>query len=56
VWEPNLTAAANEDHKGYHGLLGDFVRVVRGEATDAPNIADGVHAMKLLERVIASAT
>ena len=25
VWEPNLTAAANEDHKGYHALLGDFV-------------------------------
>ena len=56
VWEPNLTAAANEDHKGYHALLGDFVRVVRGEPNAAPTIADGARAMKLLERVIASAT
>jgi myo-inositol 2-dehydrogenase / D-chiro-inositol 1-dehydrogenase len=51
VWEPNLTAAANEDHKGYHALLGEFVRAVR-EATDAPNIADGVRAMRLLENVL----
>jgi myo-inositol 2-dehydrogenase/D-chiro-inositol 1-dehydrogenase len=51
VWEPNLTAAANEDHKGYHALLGDFVRAVRGEP-GAPTIADGARAMELLEEVI----
>jgi myo-inositol 2-dehydrogenase/D-chiro-inositol 1-dehydrogenase len=51
VWEPNLTAAANEDHKGYHALLGDFIRAVRGEP-GAPTIADGARAMELLEQVI----
>lgn len=55
VWEPNWTAAANEDHKGYHALLGDFVKAARGEANAAPTIADGARAMKLLERVISSA-
>ncbi len=49
VWEPNLTAAANEDHKGYHGLLAAFVRRVQGEESDAPDIADGVRAMRVLE-------
>ena len=53
VWEPNLTAAANEDHKGYHALLGDFVRAARGDVTAAPTIEDGARAMALLERVIA---
>ena len=52
VWEPNMTAAANEDHKGYHGLLAAFVRAVRGEANDAPTIADGVRAMRVLEAVV----
>ncbi|KFC61579.1 putative dehydrogenase [Bosea sp. LC85] len=52
VWEPNLTAAANEDHKGYHALLGDFVRAARGEPTTAPNAADGAAAMALLEQVV----
>lgn len=52
VWEPNLTAAANEDHKGYHALLGDFVRAARGEQTMAPNAADGAAAMALLEQVV----
>jgi myo-inositol 2-dehydrogenase/D-chiro-inositol 1-dehydrogenase len=51
VWEPNLTAAANEDHKGYHALLGEFVRAAR-ERTDAPTIADGARAMRLLEQAI----
>lgn len=53
VWEPNLTAAANEDHKGYHALLGDFVRAARGESTAAPSAADGAAAMALLEQVVA---
>jgi len=51
VWEPNLTAAANEDHKGYHALLGDFVRSLR-EPVDVPTIADGARAMQLLEQAI----
>jgi len=36
VWELNLTAAANEDHKGYHALLSAFLAAVRGEPNDAP--------------------
>ena len=45
VWEPNHTAAANEDHKGYHALLAAFLRRVAGEPSDAPDIADGARAM-----------
>ncbi len=54
IWEPNLTAAANEDHKGYHALLAAFLRRVRGEPSDAPEIADGVRAMRVLEAMIRS--
>jgi myo-inositol 2-dehydrogenase/D-chiro-inositol 1-dehydrogenase len=54
VWEPNLTAAANEDHKGYHALLGEFVRAVH-EPVDVPTISDGARAMQLLEQVIGGA-
>jgi myo-inositol 2-dehydrogenase / D-chiro-inositol 1-dehydrogenase len=52
VWEPNLTVAANEDHKGYHALLGDFLAAVRGEVVDAPDAASGARAMALLERMM----
>jgi myo-inositol 2-dehydrogenase/D-chiro-inositol 1-dehydrogenase len=52
VWEPNLTAAANEDHKGYHALLTAFLRRVNGEPSDAPEIKAGVQAMKVLEAMI----
>lgn len=52
VWEPNLTAAANEDHKGYHALMAAFLARVRGEPSDAPDIADGVRAMRVLEAMI----
>ncbi len=55
VWEPNLTAAANEDHKGYHALLGDFVRAARGEAVTIPDAADGARAMALMEEALAIA-
>jgi len=55
VWEPNLTAAANEDHKGYHALLAAFLARVRGAASDAPEIADGVRAMRVLEAMVRSA-
>jgi myo-inositol 2-dehydrogenase / D-chiro-inositol 1-dehydrogenase len=53
-WEPNFTAAANEDHKGYHALLAAFLRRVRGETSDAPDIADGVRAMRVLEAMMRS--
>ena len=54
VWEPNLTAAANEDHKGYYALLSAFLACVRGEPSDAPDIEDGVRAMQVLEMMLQS--
>jgi myo-inositol 2-dehydrogenase / D-chiro-inositol 1-dehydrogenase len=54
VWEPNLTAAANEDHKGYHALFAAFLARLRGEATDVPEIADGARAMRVLEACVRS--
>ena len=54
VWEPNLTVAANEDHKGYHALIGDFLAAVRGEKVDAPDAAAGAAAMGLLGQMIAA--
>jgi myo-inositol 2-dehydrogenase/D-chiro-inositol 1-dehydrogenase len=54
MWEPNLTAAANEDHKGYHALLSAFLAAVRGEPNDAPTIVDGVAAMRVLEALTRS--
>jgi myo-inositol 2-dehydrogenase / D-chiro-inositol 1-dehydrogenase len=53
-WEPNLTVAANEDHKGYHGLLGAFLSAIEGRPNDAPTIADGARAMRVLEAMIRS--
>lgn len=49
TWKPNFTAAANEDFKGYHALLGDVVPALCGEKTAAPTIHDGVIAMERLE-------
>jgi myo-inositol 2-dehydrogenase / D-chiro-inositol 1-dehydrogenase len=54
IWEPNLTAAANEDHKGYFALLSAFLAAVRGEPNDAPTIVDGVVAMRVLEAMVRS--
>ena len=54
IWEPNQTAAANEDHKGYHALLAAFLARVRGENSDAPTIDAGVQAMRVLEAMIRS--
>jgi len=54
LWEPNQTAAANEDHKGYHALLGAFLRAVRGEENDAPDIVAGARAMRVLEAMVRS--
>lgn len=56
LWEPNQTAAANEDHKGYHALLSAFMARVAGEPSDAPDIHDGVKAMRVLEAMIRSMT
>ena len=53
VWTPNFTAAANEDHKGYHALLLDVAAKIRGESEAAPQILDGWLAMQRLERMIA---
>lgn len=52
VWEPNHTAAANEDHKGYAALFADFLAAVRGSPTMAPTAGDGARAMSLLEQAI----
>ncbi|MEJ1156906.1 Gfo/Idh/MocA family protein [Prosthecomicrobium sp. N25] len=54
TWKPNFTAAANEDHKGYHALLADAVAALKGEQSAAPTIADGALAMTWLERLRAS--
>lgn len=51
-WTPNFTAAANEDHKGYNALIRDVAGALRGEASVAPTIEDGVRAMANLERMI----
>ena len=53
VWTPNFTAAANEDHKGYHALLLDVAAKIRGESNAVPQIRDGWLAMQRLERMIA---
>ncbi|GLK65334.1 MULTISPECIES: Gfo/Idh/MocA family protein [Paracoccus] len=53
VWTPNFTAAANEDHKGYHALLLDVAATMRGESDTAPQIRDGWLAMRRLEQMIA---
>ncbi len=49
TWKPNFTAAANEDHQGYHALLVDVVAALKGEPSPAPDIHDGVVAMERLE-------
>jgi myo-inositol 2-dehydrogenase/D-chiro-inositol 1-dehydrogenase len=54
VWQPNFTAAANEDHKGYAALTADVANGLAGQPTAAPRIADGVTAMATLERMIAN--
>jgi myo-inositol 2-dehydrogenase/D-chiro-inositol 1-dehydrogenase len=56
VWEPNHTAAADEDHKGYRALLAAFVQHARGagDAPPAPMIADGARAMAVLEAMVRS--
>lgn len=52
-WKPNFTAAANEDFKGYNALFDAFFASLDGQATDLPTIHDGVHAMRVLEALMA---
>jgi myo-inositol 2-dehydrogenase/D-chiro-inositol 1-dehydrogenase len=52
VWQPNFTAAANEDHKGYCALMKDVALGFAGKKSSAPLIADAVLAMENLERMI----
>lgn len=52
VWQPNFTAAANEDHKGYAALMADVALGLSGQPSAAPTIVDGVLAMDNLERMI----
>jgi len=53
TWQPNFTAAANEDHKGYAALMADVAKGLAGLPSAAPRISDGVAAMANLERMIA---
>ncbi|MEZ5931643.1 MAG: Gfo/Idh/MocA family oxidoreductase [Alphaproteobacteria bacterium] len=50
-WTPNMTVAANEDHKGYRALLQACLDAMRGKPSDAPTIEDAVRAMAALERM-----
>lgn len=52
LWEPNLTAAVDEDHKGYRPLLAAFLATVRGERVAVPTAEDGARALALLERAL----
>ncbi|SFZ86465.1 myo-inositol 2-dehydrogenase / D-chiro-inositol 1-dehydrogenase [Devosia enhydra] len=52
VWEPNWTAAANEDHKGYYAIIADFLALLRGDKVRVPTIADGARAMALMEKAL----
>ena len=50
-WTPNMTVAANEDHKGYRALLEASLDAMRGRPSPTPTIDDAVEAMAALERM-----
>ena len=50
-WNPNMTVAANENHKGYRALLEASLDAMRGCPSSAPTIDDAVLAMRTLERM-----
>lgn len=55
VWEPNLTVAANEDHKGYHAIIGAWLDLIADKPRpDAPTIDDAVVAMSGLDAMLRS--
>jgi myo-inositol 2-dehydrogenase/D-chiro-inositol 1-dehydrogenase len=51
AWTPNMTVAANEDHKGYRPLLETSLDAMQGRPSSAPTIDDAVSAMAALERM-----
>ena len=51
-WQPNFTAAANEDFKGYNALFKAFCGARYGAGTDLPTIDDGVRAMQVLAAML----
>lgn len=50
-WTPNMTVAANEDHKGYRSLLKSSIDAMCGRPSSAPSIDDAVVAMEALDRM-----
>ena len=48
-WKPNMTVAANEDHKGYRALLEASLDGMRGRPSPAPTIDDALAAMTALD-------
>ncbi|MEM8947899.1 MAG: Gfo/Idh/MocA family oxidoreductase [Pseudomonadota bacterium] len=50
-WTPNMTVAADEDHKGYRALLQASLDAMRGRPSSAPTIDDAVIAMTELDRM-----
>jgi myo-inositol 2-dehydrogenase/D-chiro-inositol 1-dehydrogenase len=50
-WSPNMTVAANEDHKGYRALLEASLHAMRGRPSSAPTIDDAARAMTVLDRM-----
>jgi len=50
-WTPNMTVAANEDHKGYRALLQASINAMRGQPSTAPTIDDAARAMTALDRM-----
>ncbi len=50
-WTPNMTVAANEDHKGYRALLEASIDAMRGRPSSAPTIDDAVRAMTTLDHM-----
>ena len=51
-WTPNMTVAANEDHKGYRALLQASLDAMREKRpSTAPTIDDAVLAMSALDRM-----
>ncbi|MGI9421234.1 MAG: Gfo/Idh/MocA family protein [Geminicoccaceae bacterium] len=53
-WTPNMTVAANEDHKGYRTLLEASLDAMRGRPSSAPTIGDAARAMTALDRMAAA--
>ena len=55
TWEPNLTVAINQDHKGYANELMHFVECVLTDQAPRPGPLESVKAMRLLKAIAESA-